>query len=75
MRVCEGYTYTLEFKNVETGEITRESVKDYDLTGKTPTTRAMIKAIELETEWIPYEGYFPNMVKYKREVRLNGYYY
>ena len=46
MRITEGYTYTFEFKNVETGEITRESVKDYDLTGKTPTTRAMIKAIE-----------------------------
>ena len=75
MRITEGYTYTFEFRNVETGEITRESVKDYDLNGNSPTMRALRKAIDLETEWVPYVGNFPNLVNYKREVRLFGYRY
>lgn len=76
MRITEGYTYTFEFKNVETGKISQDDITDYDLKkGNSPLMRAVRKALHLETEWVPYVGYFPNLVSYKMEVRLVGYYY
>ena len=74
MVVTKGYTYVFEFKDVD-GRIAEESVKDYDLQRDTPITRSLKKALELETEWVPLTGYFPNLNNYNKEVRLSYYYF
>lgn len=74
MRVEKGYTYILEFRDTETGEIEIDKVHDYDLDRSSPVVRAIRKAIHLETEWVPVIGYFPNIREYKSEVRFKNAY-